>query len=103
MLVLLWLLEKLSPLINWLGIIGWIYVLSEEELVYLFCAIPLWIAGFIFGICTYEYGMPPRWLWTKSSIDIFDNKICNGVGYGWLFAHVLLGVVGIVAIINESV
>lgn len=66
MIVLVWLIEKLSTLINWLGILGWIYVFTEGDPVYVYYAIPLLIVGFIFGLFTYDYDMPPRWLWVKT-------------------------------------
>ncbi|MBQ4548185.1 MAG: hypothetical protein IJA42_03215 [Bacteroidales bacterium] len=47
MIVLVWLIEKLSTLINWLGILGWIYVFTEGDPVYVYYAIPLLIVGFI--------------------------------------------------------
>ena len=36
MIVLVWLIEKLSTLINWLGILGWIYVFTEGNPVYVY-------------------------------------------------------------------
>ena len=87
MIVLVWLIEKLSTLINWLGILGWIYVFTEGNPVYVYYAIPLLIIGFIFGLFTYEYDMPPRWLWVKTPLEVFNFRLVNGVNNALLFAN----------------
>lgn len=87
MIVILWLLEKFSTLINWLGVLGWIYVFTEGDPIYAYYAIPLLIVGFIFGIFTYDYDMPPRWLWVKTPLEIFNFRIANGVNNALLFAN----------------
>ena len=87
MIVIVWLLEKISTLINWLGILGWIYVYLEGDPVYFYYAIPLLIVGFFFGLFTYDYGMPPRWLWVKTPLEVLNFRVSNAFNNALLFAN----------------
>ena len=87
MIVIVWLLEKFSTLINWLGIMGWIYVYLEGDPVYFYYAIPLLVVGFFFGLFTYDYEMPPRWLWVKTPLEVLNFRVSNAFNNALLFAN----------------
>ena len=89
MIVIVWLLEKFSTLINWLGIMGWIYVYLEGDPVYFYYAIPLLVVGFFFGLFTYDYEMPPRWLWVKTPLEVLNFRVSNAFNNALLFANSL--------------
>ena len=87
MIVIVWLLEKFSTLINWLGIMGWIYVYLEGDPIYFYYAIPLLVVGFFFGLFTYDYDMPPRWLWVKTPLEVLNFRVSNAFNNALLFAN----------------
>jgi len=90
MVVLLWLINKLSPFFTLPGIL-WLLVEIEGESVdkilgwEKYVGIPLAIAGFVLGFSQWALEVPKRWFWTKSSVELFDNRFFNAVGYAISF------------------
>ena len=89
--VICWILNKLAPIINLLGIFGFIQAVLNDDWVELFIAIPFAVVGLLFGIKAYRLGIPPRWFWSKSANDIFDYTVTAVLGYTFMFAAMPLG------------
>ena len=81
-----WILNKLAPIINFLGIFGFIQAGLDDDWGELFTAIPFAVVGLLFGIKAYKLGIPPRWFWSKSANDIFDYTVTAVLGYMFVFA-----------------
>ena len=84
--VICWILNKLAPIINLLGIFGFIQAVLNDDWDELFIAIPFAVIGLLFGIKAYRLGIPPRWFWSKSANDIFDYTVTAVLGYMFVFA-----------------
>ena len=81
-----WILNKLAPIINLLGVLGLIQAVLNDNWSELFIAIPFAVVGLLFGIKAYRLGIPPRWFWSKSANDIFDYAVTAVLGYMFVFA-----------------
>ena len=86
MIVVCWVLNKLAPIINLLGILGFIQAVLNDEWGTLLIAVPFAVVGLLFGIKAYKLGIPPRWFWSKSANDIFDFTVTAVAGYTFMFA-----------------
>ena len=104
MVVLLWILDKLRPIIVLIGLIFLITGIFTGEYD---ASVWFWIIaglsaiiGGIFGVKAWNEDIPPRWFWVKSPLELFDNKV--GACFQWAFTFFLLPlcIYGIVAIFN---
>ena len=84
--VICWILNKLAPIINLLGVFGFIQAVLNDDLVELLIVVPFAVIGLLFGIKAYRLGIPPRWFWSKSANDIFDYTVTAVLGYMFVFA-----------------
>ena len=88
MVVLLWILQKISPIYMFVGLLylllstdsweGWMFVVGGIAAV----------IGGIFGATSWAEDVPPRWYWSKSNLELFDNKV--GAIFGWAWSFFLL-------------
>ena len=83
MTVLLWLIQKIAPVTN-LG--GLLVLLSEigygdigiRTHVYVVSG-RLALAGFVLGFTKWALDVPPKLFWTKSRVQLFDNRVGNAL------------------------
>lgn len=89
MTVILWIIQKISPLVV---IFGGLALLSEftagdvgiEPYVYIIAGV-LALVGFIIGFTNWALDVPPKFFWTKSRVELFDNRVGNAFGYAIIF------------------
>ena len=55
-----------------------------EPYVYIIAGV-LSLAGFILGFTNWALDIPPRFFWTKSRVELFDNRVGNAFGYAVIF------------------
>lgn len=91
MIVVCWILNKLAPIINILGVLGFIQAVLDDKWSQLLIAIPFVVGGLLFGIKAYKLGIPPRWFWSKSANELFDYTVTAVAGYTFMFAAMPLG------------
>lgn len=91
MIVICWVLNRLAPIINFLGVLGFIQAVLNDEWSRLVIALPFAVVGLLFGLRAYSLGIPPRWFWSKSANDIFDFTVTAVAGYMFMFAAMPLG------------
>lgn len=109
MLVISYILNKLSPIVNSLGVMGLILSIlvcadcgkftvegDYEEIcscavqgihiglyvIMIICS----VIGLVYGIFAYKNDVPPRWTWSKSSNALFEFSIATVFGYVVNFA-----------------
>ena len=105
MTVFLWILQKIAPITN---IVGILVLLSElgygdpviEPYVYIIAG-GLALAGFILGFTNWALDVPPRFFWTKSRVELFDNRVGNAFGYAVIFFFLPFFVVGIMVVVEK--
>ena len=91
MTVICWILNKLAPIINLLGVLGFVQAILNDEWGRLLVAVSFAVVGLLFGIRAYRLGIPPRWFWSKSANFIFDYTVMAVAGYTFMFAAMPLG------------
>ena len=102
MTVFLWILQKIAPITNLVGLFvllsGIGYGDSKiEPYVYVLAGV-LALAGFAIGFTNWALDVPPRFFWTKSRVELFDNRVGNAFGYAIIFFFLPFFVVGVVAL-----
>ena len=83
MTVLLWLIQKIAPITNLVGLLVLLSELSFNDIaigthVYLLAG-GLALAGFILGFTNWALDVPPKLFWTKSRVQLFDNRVGNAL------------------------
>ena len=91
MTVICWILNKLAPIINLLGVLGFVQAILNDEWGRLLVAVSFAGVGLLFGIRAYRLGIPPRWFWSKSANELFDYTVTAVAGYTFMFAAMPLG------------
>ncbi len=38
------------------------------------------VLGIWFGVASWEYDVPPRWFWSKSKLELFENRVGYVIG-----------------------
>ena len=80
--VISFILNHLSPIVNFLGImgVGCAWLMDENMGVLIMTAIAAGI-GLVFGILAYKNDIPPRWFWSKSRNSMFEFSVAAVFGY----------------------
>lgn len=85
MIVLIYLFNIISPIIT---IVGTVILLFGggllDPLMWVLCGVSA-IIGLIFGGISWGYGVPPRWFWAKSKLDLFDNLVVSSLKCAYTF------------------
>ena len=85
--VISFLLNLLSPIVNFLGLMGvgcaW---LMDDNMDVLIMTAGAAGVGLIFGILAYKNDIPPRMFWTGSVNDIFEFSVTAVLGYAFNIA-----------------
>lgn len=85
-LVLSYIINLLSAIVNPLGLIGLCGCMAMGDFHILPIAGGVAIVGLIFGAFAYRLDIPPRWYWAKSANEIFSFSVGAVLGYAWNFA-----------------
>lgn len=85
-LVLSYIINLLSAIVNPLGLIGLCGCVAMGDFHILSIAGGVAIVGLIFGIFAYRLDIPPRWRWAKSANALFSFSVGAVLGYAWNFA-----------------
>ena len=83
MLVLLYILNLLAPIVNFLGLLGICGCVIYEDLSVLTISGIMAIVGFVLGLSAYKYDIAPRMFWAKSINQIFSFSVTAVLGYAW--------------------
>ena len=59
------------------------------------------LAGFILGFTNWAIDVPPRFFWTKSRVELFDNRVGNAFGYAVIFFLLPFFVVGVIELAGK--
>ena len=59
------------------------------------------LAGFVLGFTNWALDVPPRFFWTKSRVELFDNRVGNALGYAVIFFFLPFFVVGMVELLGR--
>lgn len=87
MVAIIYILNLLGPINTIVGVLGLVGLMRGEldESLWIFSLI-CGIFGIFFGIKAWSYDTPPRWFWSKSQVDLFENKVGCAFGYMIQFA-----------------
>ena len=105
MTALLWLIQKIAPITNIVGLLVLLSELAYGDIgigthVY-FLAGGLALAGFILGFTNWALDVPPKFFWTKSRVQLFDNRVGNALGYAVIFFLLPFFVVGAMTLVRK--
>ena len=95
----LWLFQKISPILTILGALT-LFSGGSEGYEIIVGAV-LAVVGLIVGWSSWGLEVPPRWLWVKSKLELFNNRIWNAFSYAFQFFMIPFGITFIVEIINR--
>ena len=97
MVVLLWIINLLSPLI-FIGSVIY-FAFGDIETWTLIAGGGAALLGFIIGFTGWAETVPPRWFWVKSSVDLFDNRFFTALSYALQFFCIPAAVAAIIELI----
>ncbi|MBO7054229.1 MAG: hypothetical protein J6W37_02455 [Bacteroidales bacterium] len=82
MIAIVYIFNLISPIIFFVGLFGLAFQLQGEwgDEMWIYCGLSA-VAGLLFGLKAWGYGVPPRWFWAKSQLDLFANRVSTVVGY----------------------
>lgn len=98
MVVLLWIINLLSPLV-FVGAVVY-FASGDIETWTLIAGGGAALLGLIIGFTGWADTVPPRWLWVKSSVDLLDSCVVTALSYALKFFLIPAGVMGIIEIIG---
>ena len=101
MVVLLWIINLLSPLI-FIGAVIY-FAFGDVETWTLIAGGGAALLGFIIGFTGWAETVPPRWFWVKSSVDLFDNRFFTALSYALQFFCIPAAVAAIIELYNDRV
>lgn len=91
--VLLWIFQKISPILTILGALV-LFGGGFEGYEFIVGAV-LAVLGLIVGWSAWGQEVPPRWFWVKSKLELFDNRIWNAINYALQFFLIPFAITGI--------
>ena len=59
------------------------------------------LAGFVLGFTNWALDVPPKFFWTKSRVQLFDNRMGNALGYAVIFFLLPFFVAGVVCVVGR--
>ena len=98
MVVLLWIINLLSPLI-FIGSVVY-FAFGDIETWTLIAGGGAALLGLIIGFTGWAETVPPRWFWVKSNVDLLGNRVGTALSYALKFFLIPAGVMGIIEIIE---
>ncbi len=105
MTALLWLIQKIAPITNLVGLLVLLSELAYNDIgvgthVYVLAG-GLALAGFILGFTNWALDVPPKFFWTKSRVQLFDNRVGNALGYAVIFFLLPFFVAGVAVVVGK--
>lgn len=99
MTVLLWLIQKIAPITNLVGLLVLLSELAYNDIgigthVYV-------LAGFILGLTNWASDVPQKFFQTKSRVQLLDNRVGNALGYAVIFFLLPFFVVGVACVVRK--
>lgn len=80
-------LNLFAPIVNWLGMFGFFYIVCVAESIKMLAIMGVFaLIGLVFGLYAYKLDIPPRWGWSKSPNQLFSFAISTILGYAMSFA-----------------
>ena len=61
----------------------------------------LTLAGFVLGFTNWALDVPPKFFWTKSRVQLFDNRVGNAFGYAVIFFLLPFFVAGVAVVAGK--
>ena len=96
---LLWVFQKISPILTILGALV-LFGDGFEGYEFIVGAV-LAVFGLIVGWSAWGQEVPPRWFWVKSKLELFDNRVWNAFSYALQFFLIPFAITGIIAIVDR--
>lgn len=59
------------------------------------------LAGFILGFTNWALDVPPKFFWTKSRVQLFDNHVGNALGYAVIFFLLPFFAAGVAVVVGK--
>jgi hypothetical protein len=59
------------------------------------------LAGFVLGFTNWALDVPPKFFWTKSRVQLFDNHVGNALGYAIIFFLLPFFVAGVACVVGR--
>ena len=105
MIALLWLLQKIAPITNLVGLLMLVSELVHGDIgigthVYVIAGV-IALAGFVLGFTNWALDVPPKFFWTKSRVQLFDNRVGNALGYAVIFFPLPFFVAGVPCVVGK--
>ncbi len=105
MTVLLWLIQKIAPITNLVGLLVLLSEIGYSDIgigahVYVLAG-GLALAGFVLGFTNWALDVPPKLFWTKSRVQLFDNRVGNAFGYAVIFFLLPFFVAGVAFVVGK--
>ena len=105
MTVILWIIQKLSPIIFWTGALTLLFELANgdfdiEPYMYIIGGASA-LVGFILGLTNWALDIPPKFFWTKSRVELLDNRFSNALGYALIFFNIPFCVIFIISTVEH--
>lgn len=101
MVALVYIINFILSLIFWPGLFGLAGLMTGffSSSLWGICAICA-IIGIFYGIFSWSYGVPPRWLFVKSQLGLFENLVGNAIGCSIQFFLAPLGITFIQSVVD---
>ena len=105
MTVILWIIQKIAPITNIVSILVLLSEIGYGDIgiashVYIIAGV-LALVGFIIGFTNWALDIPPKFFWTKSRVELFDNRVGNAFGYAIIFFLLPFFVEGVMVVVGE--
>ena len=105
MTALLWLIQKIASITNLVGLLVLLSEIGFGDIgigthVYVLAG-GLALAGFILGFTNWALDVPPKLFWTKSRVQLFDNRVGNALGYAIIFFLLPFFVAGVAYVVGK--
>ncbi|MBQ3750069.1 MAG: hypothetical protein II865_02025 [Bacteroidales bacterium] len=68
--------------------------------VYVLVGVPE-LVGFILGFTNWALDVPPKFFWTKSRVQLLDNRVGNALGYAVIFFLLPFFVAGVACVVGR--
>ena len=105
MTALLWLIQKIASITNLVGLLVLLSEIGFGDIgigthVYVLAG-GLALAGFILGFTNWALDVPPKLFWTKSRVQLFDNRVGNALGHAIIFFLLPFFVAGVAYVVGK--
>jgi len=85
MIVIVWIITKLTNLLAPIGLIATCFLAAEGEGELFIVPAILAAVGLVYGMFSWRYEVAPRMFWVKSKLELFDNRVGCAIGSALTF------------------